>query len=142
MNGMDDTINRLQSPVFYRKRCRPLLTEPFGLSVPQALKYKAIEDHLRLLQNPAIIFIFKLQSDAMKKLIAAGCCFMFLQNFSKVSTGNDSAEQKTAGQKVLIKAIAVIVNTEANKKLPPRRTFIASSEPPLPRNLNDTIFFF
>lgn len=68
----------------------------------------------------------------MKKLVAAGCCFLFLQNFTKVSGSNDDVtEQKNTGQKVLIKAIAVIVNTEANKKLPPRRIFIASAEPPL-----------
>jgi len=67
----------------------------------------------------------------MKKLVAAGCCIFFLQNFSKVSTGNDGAEEKSAGNKVLIKAIAVIVNTEANKKLPPKRVFVAASEPPL-----------
>jgi hypothetical protein len=67
----------------------------------------------------------------MKKLVAAGCCIFLLQNFSKVSTGNDGAEEKSAGNKVLIKAIAVIVNTEANKKLPPKRFFVAASEPPL-----------
>lgn len=67
----------------------------------------------------------------MKKLVAAGCCIFFLQNFSKVSIGNELAEEKSAGNKVLIKAIAVIVNTEANKKLPPKRIFVAASEPPL-----------
>jgi hypothetical protein len=71
----------------------------------------------------------------MKKLVAAGCCILFLQNVAKVSTGNDLTEQKASGQKVLIKAIAVMVNTEANKKLPPRRIFIASAEPPLRRSL-------
>jgi hypothetical protein len=67
----------------------------------------------------------------MKKLVAAGCCFFFLQSFSRVSVENDVPGQKSAGQKVLIKAIAVIVNTEANKKLPAKRIFIACSEPPL-----------
>lgn len=67
----------------------------------------------------------------MKKLVAAGCCIMFLQTFSKVSTGNDLAEEKATGQKVLVKAVAVIMNTGAYKKLPPRHIFIASSEPPL-----------
>jgi hypothetical protein len=67
----------------------------------------------------------------MKRLIAAWCCIIFLQSFSKVSSGDDDAEQKTSGQKVLVKAILAIVNTQANKKLPPRRIFIASSEPPL-----------
>jgi hypothetical protein len=67
----------------------------------------------------------------MKKLVAAGCCIFFLQSFSKVSADSDGAEEKSAGNKVLIKAIAVIVNTEANKKLPPKRVFVAASEPPL-----------
>lgn len=44
---------------------------------------------------------------------------------------NDRTEEKTAGRKVLIKAIAIIVNTEANKKLPPKPIFVASSEPPM-----------
>jgi hypothetical protein len=67
----------------------------------------------------------------MKKLVAAGCCIFFLQNFSKVSEDNDVAEERSAGNKVLIKAIAVIVNTEANKKIPPKHVFVAASEPPL-----------
>jgi hypothetical protein len=67
----------------------------------------------------------------MKKLVAAGCCFLFLQNVSKVSTGNELAEQKASGQKVLIKAIAFMVNTEASKKLPAKRIFISAAEPPL-----------
>jgi len=66
----------------------------------------------------------------MKKLVAAYCCILFLQTFSNVSTENDSNE-KTTGKKVLVKALAVIVNTEANKKLPAKRIFIASSELPL-----------
>ena len=45
--------------------------------------------------------------------------------------GNELAEEKSSGNKVLIKAIAVIVNTEANKKLPPKRVCVAASEPPL-----------
>lgn len=67
----------------------------------------------------------------MKRLVAAWCFIIFLQNFSKVSNDDETAEQKTSGKKVLVKAILAIVNTEANKKLPPRRICIASSEPPL-----------
>jgi len=67
----------------------------------------------------------------MKKLVAAGCCVFFLQNFSEVSSDDLLAEEKSSGNKVLIKAISVIVNTEANKKLPPKRVFVAASEPPL-----------
>jgi hypothetical protein len=67
----------------------------------------------------------------MKKLVAAGCCVFFLQSFSKLPLEDDLGDQKAAGRKLLVKAIAVIVNTEANKKLPPRRICMASSEPPL-----------
>jgi hypothetical protein len=67
----------------------------------------------------------------MKKLVAAYCCFLFIQSFSKITAGNELAEQKATGQKTLIKAIAVMMNTEANKKFPPRRIYIASAESPL-----------
>jgi hypothetical protein len=64
----------------------------------------------------------------MKKLVAAGCCIFLLHNFSKASSlANDL---KSNGHRTLIKAIAVIVNTESNKKLPAKKTFVASSEPP------------
>lgn len=65
----------------------------------------------------------------MKKLVAAGCCILFLQNVSK-ATGNGLSEQNSSGQKVLIKAIAFMVNTEASKKLPSKRIFIVPAEPP------------
>lgn len=68
----------------------------------------------------------------MKKLVAASCCIFFLQTFSKVSAFCEAAEEeRSTGRKVLIKAIAVIVNTEAAKKLPAKRIFIACAEPPL-----------
>ena len=82
------------------------------------------------LHEEEMSFIFDLNPHAMKKLVAAGCCIFLLQSFSKVSPSNDVTE-KSAGRKVLIKAIAVIVNTEAVKKLPAKRIFIACSEPPL-----------
>lgn len=66
----------------------------------------------------------------MKKLVAAGCCVLFLNNFSKVST-DSITEEKTNGQRTLVKALAAIINNEANKKLPAKRIFIAASEPPL-----------
>jgi hypothetical protein len=66
----------------------------------------------------------------MKKLLAAGCCVLFIHNFSQVSVGNELLEQKAAGQKVLIKAITAIVNTEGNKKAPQKRVCITSAEGP------------
>ena len=66
----------------------------------------------------------------MKKLVAAGCTIFLLNNFTKVSSSHTN-DDKSNGQRTLIKAIAVIVNTESNKKLPAKRIFIASAEPPL-----------
>jgi hypothetical protein len=54
----------------------------------------------------------------MKKLFASYSCILFLQTFSHASVSQLTNPEKAAGQKLLIKAIAVIVNTEANKKAP------------------------
>ncbi|HEY0356169.1 MAG TPA: hypothetical protein VGC29_08200 [Flavisolibacter sp.] len=66
----------------------------------------------------------------MKKLVAIACSVFFLSNFSKVSAGNIS-DESSRGQRNLVKAIAVIVNTESNKKLPSKPVFVASSDSPL-----------
>jgi len=65
----------------------------------------------------------------MKKLLAAACCILALQSFSQVKPGPD-ASVKADGRRVLIKAIAVIVNTEANRKMPPKRVCIPNVESP------------
>lgn len=57
----------------------------------------------------------------MKKLLAAGCCIMSLQSFSQVAVYGNEAYEMQNGRRVLIKAIAVIVNAQANRKLPPKR---------------------
>ena len=64
----------------------------------------------------------------MKKLVAAFCFVYFGHSLPKVSpaSGQGSCEQR-----VLVKAIADIVNTESAKKMPPKPTFVASSESPL-----------
>jgi hypothetical protein len=61
----------------------------------------------------------------MKKLLAAGCCVIALQSFSQVSSSGSVAD----GKKVLVKAVAGIVNNEANRKLPPRRIHIKTKNP-------------
>jgi hypothetical protein len=66
----------------------------------------------------------------MKKLLAAFCSVFFFNSFSQVPHTNEVIEQKASGQRVLIKAIAVIVNTDANKKAPAKRIYVASSECP------------
>ena len=67
----------------------------------------------------------------MKKLLAAGCCIFFLQSFSQVAPLNELVEQKITNKRTLVKAIAVMVNTEANKKAPAKRINIPPSESPL-----------
>jgi hypothetical protein len=67
----------------------------------------------------------------MKKLFAGFSCILFLRSFSQTSTSQEGANlEKTAGQKTLIKAIAVIVNAEGNKKAPNKTTHVFSSDCP------------
>ena len=66
----------------------------------------------------------------MKKLLAAGCCVMALQSFSQVVAFGDEATEMQNGRKVLIKAIAVMVNAEAHRKLPPKRIHRPNLESP------------
>jgi hypothetical protein len=64
----------------------------------------------------------------MKKLLAAGCCILAFQSFSQVNTIT-TADQLN-GSKLLIKAIAVIVNAEANRKSPPKHVHVPRLESP------------
>jgi hypothetical protein len=66
----------------------------------------------------------------MKKLFAGFSCILFLRNFSHASVNQAANPEKAAGQKTLIKAIAVIVNAEANKKAPAKTIHIFSSDCP------------
>ena len=52
----------------------------------------------------------------MKKMLAAYCCILFFQSFAQVPQPEEQAVDKSSGKKVLIKAIALIVNAESNKK--------------------------
>jgi len=65
----------------------------------------------------------------MKKLLAAGCTVLALQSFSQIAPMSETADLQT-GRKVLIKAIAVIVNSENNRKTPPKRVYIPYLESP------------
>jgi len=62
----------------------------------------------------------------MKKLIASGCCVLLLQSFSQVTLSDEALEQAN-GRKVLVKAIAVIVNTNAHRKVAPKNVALAGS---------------
>lgn len=62
----------------------------------------------------------------MKKLLASACCVLAFQNVSQVAQMD--ALHENNGKRVLIKAIAVIVNTEANRKAPPKRISLPNIE--------------
>ena len=73
-------------------------------------------------------FLFLHQFHPMKKILAAGCCVLAFQSFSQVST--NTAADNFNGRRVLIKAIAVIVNAENNRKSPPKRVYVPRVESP------------
>ena len=66
----------------------------------------------------------------MKKLLASGCCILAFQSFSQVAQVSDGLSDYN-GKRVLIKALAVIVNTEANRKIPQKRIALPNLERPL-----------
>lgn len=65
----------------------------------------------------------------MKKLIASACCIIAFQNSSQVALGGDALEH-LSGRRLLVKAIAVIVNSEAARKVPPKRIHLPNLESP------------
>ena len=62
----------------------------------------------------------------MKKLLSVVCCVLYAHSFSKVPI--ESSSPKTSDAKTLIKAIAVMMNPEGNKKAPIKTTIIFKSE--------------
>jgi len=66
----------------------------------------------------------------MKKLLSGICCVLYLNSFSQTPVDAGANAQKTSGEKVLVKAIAVIVNPEGNKKAPPKTVKLHASECP------------
>ncbi|HYJ38108.1 MAG TPA: hypothetical protein VEV87_05805 [Chitinophagaceae bacterium] len=62
----------------------------------------------------------------MKKLLSIACCVLYAHSFSKVPM--ESTTSRTSDAKVLIKAIAVMMNPEGNKKTPIKTVNIFSSE--------------
>ena len=62
----------------------------------------------------------------MKKLLSIACCVLYAHSFSKAPT--EASGPKTTDAKILIKAIAVMMNPEGNKKMPIKTVTIYSSE--------------
>ena len=64
----------------------------------------------------------------MKKLLAVFCSVLCIHSISQSPIEAVTNSQKTSGEKVLMKAIAVIVNPQANKKAPAKIAAVSSTE--------------
>jgi hypothetical protein len=65
----------------------------------------------------------------MKKMLSVFCSVLCIHSISQ-PIDVSSSSQKTSGEKVLMKAIAGIVNPEGNKKAPVKTTNISPVECP------------
>jgi hypothetical protein len=66
----------------------------------------------------------------MKKLLSVICCVLYLDSISHAPIEAGLKAEKASGEKVLIKAIAVFMNPEGNKKMPAKRINLSSTEGP------------
>jgi hypothetical protein len=82
------------------------------------------------LQKQEVKTTFSVSYHPMKRILAAGCFILALNSLSHVKTGVDISSP-TDGRKVLIRAIAVIVNSEANRKIPAAKLYIPKIESPV-----------
>ena len=62
----------------------------------------------------------------MKKLLSVSCLYLYGHSFSQV----EISSTKASGEKVLMRAIAIIVNPESNKKAPQKPAYLSSKERP------------
>ena len=65
----------------------------------------------------------------MKKLMSIVCCIFYMHSIDSVSEVR-MISPKVSGEKVLVKALAAIVNRDDKKKTPFRRINLCSSELP------------
>ena len=64
-------------------------------------------------------------------MLAAYCCFLLLKTFAQVPQSGASSEPHSTGKKVLIKAIAGIVNSDSQKKAPAKKAYVPAAESPI-----------
>jgi hypothetical protein len=64
----------------------------------------------------------------MKKLVSVVCFILYLQSLSQAAPLD--LRTRAAGKKVLVKALAIIVNREGNKKGPIKKINLSASELP------------
>jgi cytochrome bd-type quinol oxidase subunit 1 len=67
----------------------------------------------------------------MKKLLSACCLLLYVHSFSQGPMDAGMSNSKATGEKVLAKAIAVIMNPEGQKKMPPKTTDLPANTCPL-----------
>ncbi|MFL5773595.1 MAG: hypothetical protein ACJ75F_10580 [Flavisolibacter sp.] len=66
----------------------------------------------------------------MKKLLSIVCCVLYMHSFSQPSPEPVNRGPKTGDEKVLIKALATIVNPEGNKRTPSKNIQLSPNERP------------
>ena len=64
----------------------------------------------------------------MKRLLALFCCVLFMHSFSQASIVEGVNSPKASGEKVLIKALAVIVNPQSKSKTPEKKISLPCSK--------------
>jgi hypothetical protein len=70
------------------------------------------------LQNVDVIFILAANPNFMKKLLSVFCFVLCVHSIMQTPADAGTGSSKTSGEKGLMRALAVIVNPEANKKSP------------------------
>jgi hypothetical protein len=66
----------------------------------------------------------------MKKLVAVFCSVLYMHSMGQSQVDVRITATKTSGEKVLVKALAAIVNREGKKRTPLKRMYISPSEYP------------
>jgi hypothetical protein len=66
----------------------------------------------------------------MKQLLSLFCCMLYMHSITQVPFDIKITSTKTSGEKVLVKALAIFVNREGNKKGPVKKINVPSSDSP------------
>lgn len=66
----------------------------------------------------------------MKQLLSLFCCILYMHSITQAAVDIKVISLKTSGEKVLVKALAMFVNREGNKKGPAKRINVPSSDSP------------
>jgi hypothetical protein len=64
----------------------------------------------------------------MKKILSVFCCVLYMHSISNATPDMKAIPKRISGEKVLVKALAAIVNREGKKKTPLRRVNLSLSE--------------